>query len=408
MSVITIEPQNSSAYEFHDIVVKECIELYFDKDAIDLNVEDYTTLAQLHVFSFDIFNRHVRSLQDLPLLFPSLRYFSLAYSWFDEAQLSLEDCVILEEMETLRAVDIYADGLPSLAFVERLPYASLRYTERAYLSDDNNLAEASVLGRDFIEDRVTGHVMEYVKVVDGSHVYELIVTDYEHTEDIWYEWNEARIFISERRNDEYFFVDCFDVPGRIPGRCYAHGGLILIDVNFDGQKDILVLQGHFGTQAAVRYACFLNSGETYEINESFSYIMNPTIDEQNMRILSTWRNHSMSHSWAIFSFENGAFIETDRLTEEPEETGGLREEGLGVEIIVWKNTIERFSSGYTETEEYLTSDYTDDEWLIMFYNEDSFWGLLSDKWRTLRNQGHLLDWSLYGNGLDTQIMALIS
>jgi len=250
--------------------------------------------------------------------------------------------------------------------------------------------------------------MEYVKVVDGSHVYELIVTDYKNTDDIWNEWNEAIVFISEKSNDDYYIVEFFDVSGRIPGSCYAHGGLILIDVNFDEQKDILVFQGLFGNQAAAEYACFLSSGETYEPNESFSYIMNPVLDEQNKRILSTWRNHAASHSWAVFSYEKGVFVETDRLTEEPEETGELREDGLGVEIIVWKNTIERFCNGNIETEEYLTSDYTDDEWLSMFYDEDSFWGLYSNKWRTIHNQGYLLDGSLYSEGINTQIVEIIS
>ena len=179
-------------------------------------------------------------------------------------------------------------------------------------------------------------------------------------------------------------------------------------MNFDGQKDILVFQGLFGSQGAARYACFLSTGDTYETNEDFSYIMNPALDEHNKRILSTWRNHAASHSWAMFAYENGVFIETDRMTEEPEVTGDMREDGLGVEIIVWKNTIERFCNGNTETEEYLTSNYTDDEWQSMFYVEDSFWGLYSHKWRTLHNQGQLLDWSLYSSGIDTQIMEIIS
>ena len=96
------------------------------------------------------------------------------------------------------------------------------------------------------------------------------------------------------------------------------------------------------------------------------------------------------------------------MTEEPEVTGDMREDGLGVEIIVWKNTIERFCNGNTETEEYLTSNYTDDEWQSMFYVEDSFWGLYSHKWRTLHNQEQLPDWSLYSSGIDTQIIEIIS
>ena len=199
------EQSKPSFYEFHDIAIKECIEQYFDKDASELTAEDYAALAQLYAFSFDTFNKNIVTLSDLPALFPKLRYVSLGSSWFDEAFLSAEECVVLEEMQSLCAVDIYADGLPSLAFTERLPYVSLRYTEQAYLSDKNNLADLSVLGRDFIENRMTGHIMEYVRVADGSRMYELVVTDYEVTEDIWDEWNETKVFLYLKEETTSFF-----------------------------------------------------------------------------------------------------------------------------------------------------------------------------------------------------------
>lgn len=391
-------------YEFHDAAIKDCIERYFDKSADALTTEDFETLSKLQSFSFDAYGKNVTTLLDLPDLFPELRYVSLAFSWFDEARLSMIDCEILEEMDSLRAVDIYADGLPSLDFVEKLPYVSLRYTEEAYLSDEYNLAEASVLGKKFIGDQVTGHVKEYVKVADGERVYELIVTDFEQADndEIWDSWYEAKILISEKRNGEYYFLNSLDVPGRIGN---VSGGLILADANFDGLKDILISQGHFGAQGLVTYACFLNYDGTYKLCESFSEIPNPALDEQNKKVLSTWRNWAASHSWAMYSYIDGEFIETDRLTQEPEETGEHSEENNGAEI--WKHEVEHISAENTELEIYLTSEYTDDEWIAMFYDESSFWGLYSDKWWTLFNQGTLLDWSLYGDGLDAQIMEII-
>ena len=136
-----LHPSTSSPYEFHDIAIKESIERYFNKAAYELTAEDYAELAQLHSFSFYAFNKNIATLNDLPELFPELRYVGTESAWLNEVHLSAEDCVILEEMQSLRAVDIYADGLPSLAFAERLPYVSIRYTERAYMSDENNLAE---------------------------------------------------------------------------------------------------------------------------------------------------------------------------------------------------------------------------------------------------------------------------
>ena len=125
---------------------------------------------------------------------------------------------------------------------------------------------------------------------------------------------EAKVFISERRMDEYHLLCSFDVQGCGEN---AAGGLILTDVNFDGINDILVCQGHFGAQGMVRYACYLGSNGAFELNESFSEIANPSLDTKNRRVLSTWRNRAASHSWAMYSYISGEFIETDRLTQEP-------------------------------------------------------------------------------------------
>ena len=254
-----------------------------------------------------------------------------------------------------------------------------------------------------------GHIKEYVRVVDGERIYELIVTDHEQPDpnDIWANNFETMVFISEKRNNTYYLLDCLSIPGLMGT---ISGGLILVDVNFDGSKDILVSLGHFGAQGLVRFACYLSSNDTFILNESFSNIPNPSLDVTNNKVLGTMRNWAASHSWMMYSYINGEFIKTDRLTEEPEIWEKMGKDGLGVEVEVWKKTIEHFSNGNIESEIYLTSDYTDEEWIAMFYCEDSFWGLFSDKWRTLYNQGTLLNWSIYGGGLDAdaQIIEIIS
>jgi len=402
-------------YIFQDLAVKYSIERFFDKSADELTADDFYELSKLHSFSLTEHFTPITTLRDLPELFPELRHLHLRIepSRFDEALLSEIDIMVLEEMDTLLAVAINADVLPSLDFTRRLPYVRLRYTEAAVLSDENNLAEASVLGREFIENQMTGSIREYVKVADGERVYELIVSNHEMyggPYDLFSWWHdEAKVFVSEKRNGEYYFLFYHEVTGLVD---MFSRGLILIDVNFDGQKDILVSLGHFGIQGLERFACFLYDNGRYKKSDSFSAIANPSLDVQNKKILSTWRNSSASHSWAMFSYENDVFTETHRLTWQPEETGEYPEGGHGPEIISRRFTIEHFFDGIgdenTITEIYISSDYTDDEWIAMFYDENSFWGLSSDKWYTpVHNHWTLLDWSIYGSGKDIHIMEII-
>ena len=400
---------------FRDEAVKEAVERYFNKSADELAAEDLFELSKLKMFAIESYGRKIDTFDDMPILFPELRYVKLVSLKHDAGKPDETDYKVLEEMAELRAIDIYTDWLPSLDFFHELPYVSIVYTPEMAMSDDNNLAEASVLGRQFVESHIAGNVSEYVKVADGDRVYELIVArgwgNEEWTDSLGvrpardFLLSDVKVFISEYRDEEYHFLESLEVFGRSGN---ISGGLIIADVNFDGHKDILVPQGHFGAQGTVHYACYLSVGGTYALNESFSKIANPSLDFQNRKILSTWRNMAVSHSWAMYSYINGEFVETDRLTSAPEIIGDMSEDGLGYKIEVWNYTSEHYSDGSVESEIHLTSDYTDDEWIALFYDESSFWGLSTDKWRTLYNQGTLLDWSIYGSGVDYQIMEIIS
>jgi hypothetical protein len=240
-------------HDYKDEVVEATIENYMEKSVADMTADDYEHISRQLAFSFDVYNKGVQSLQDVPELFPELRYLKLGYAWSDEARLSESDCELIEQMETLRAVDMLVDGLPTLEFAQRLPYVSLRYMEEAYLPDGGNLSEASVLGGEFIN--IEGNIKEYVKVADGEQTYELFVTDRQRTKaegeyDATY---AAKVFVSEKKDADWQLAKSIDVPGRIDN---ASGGLILADVNFDGSKDVLVALGKFGTQAMVAFLLF--------------------------------------------------------------------------------------------------------------------------------------------------------
>ncbi|MCL2046019.1 MAG: hypothetical protein FWG88_06500 [Oscillospiraceae bacterium] len=384
-------------YTFYDEAIQNAIEMFLDKNAEDFTAADLEYLSGLDEFSFDLYYMHmsITSLRDLPELFVNLRKVKLSYSWFNAVELSESDIAILDGMPQLQSVDIFANGLPSLDFIQKIPYAAIRYTTDAYSSSDNNLATASVLGKEVVESNFDGSIREYVKVTDGDLVYELLVSD-EHIQEEGELINNflvAKVFISEKRDGVYHIIESYPVYGR---NVTASAGLILVDVDFDGNNDILVMQGHFGNQGLVTYDCYLNRGDTYVRNESFSHISNPSHDVLNSKILSVWRNWAASHSWAMYSYINGEFVETDRLTTEPEIYGEMRDDGLGVEVEVWKITIERFYDGMIESDSYFSNEYTDEEWNAMFYQEDSYWGLLSNRWNTLHNQGTMFNGRMYG------------
>jgi hypothetical protein len=391
-----VPPEAPHAFVFQDAGVQEQVERFLDKSADEFSPDDFALLAGLHSFRIDTLGEPVKTLCDLPELFPSLRHIRISCR-------DVTDFEILAQMPSLRAVEIFADYFPSLDFAAGLPYVLLRLE-----NDENasNLAEASVLGRDFIESQVTGCVREYVRVIYDERVYELIVTDYiaESGGGYWDDWLEAKVFVSEKRGDEFELLHTLDIPGRIGN---ASGGLIIADVNFDGRWDILVKQGHFGNQGFVAFSAFIYNDGKYEQNSCFSSISNPAIDVENERILSMWRNWSASHSWAKYTYENGEFVMTDILITSPEEWGERGEGEFNAPIFCWRYEVTQIRNGNSETLVYLSSEFTDDEFAEMFFRESSFWGLSSDRWRTLFNQGSLIDWSIYGGGLDAQITEII-
>jgi|GEM_PF-1200427 len=380
-----------------DSAVLQNVEDFLNKFSHEFTQADFDFLAGLYSFRIASHNEPITSLRVLPELFPALRHIRLSFP----AEQREIDLSALEKMPSLRAVEIDAGFFPNFDFAVGLPYVSLRLR----LEDEgaSNLAGASVLGREFIESRLSGRIREYVRVVYGGRVYELIVSDYVFNGDslrYWDLYHEAKIFVSEKRSGEFEPLHILDIHGRIGN---ATGGLIIADINFDGRRDILVKQGHFGNQGLVNFSAFIYENGEYAPNESFSQIANPAIDAENERILSTWRNWAASHSWAKFVYENGEFVMTDILTTSPEEYG----EGMNAPVFSWRYEVTQIRGGNSETTIYLSSDFPDDEFAEMFFCESSFWGLASDRWRTLFNQGLLIDWSIYGGGLDAQIAEII-
>lgn len=386
-------------YAFYDKTVKEEIGKFFQKDSNALTMEDILSLSDFTAFEF--LHGDIEVLNDLPELFPNLRYFSLGL--YGNAKLSPNNCKILESMSNLRGFSIYTNGIDSIdsmEFSKQLDYVDIQYSEEAYSSESNNLLEITLLGEEFWQNRLKGNIKEYIRATESGWVYELLCTDYDNNLDTMSPLEvgyEAKLLILEKDGEAYHILDLLDVPGRIGN---ASGGLILADVDFDGEDDILVKRGHLGNQGFVTYTCFLKQKNKYILNDEFSRILNPSLDEKNKKILSAWRNWAASHSWAMYSFVDGVFVQTDQLTEEP--CDDSTEDWV-------HNAIKNIGTEFVVSNVYCTKDYSKEEYQSLIYADGSYWGLGTDKWLTLNNQGSYYSAnSIYAStSIDAQVAKII-
>lgn len=99
---------------------------------------------------------------------------------------------------------------------------------------------------------------------------------------------------------------------------YRTDWFALEDINFDGNKDIILDCGEFGNQALhYEFGWIWNpKEENYQLAESYLTIENPSTDQKQKVIRSNWRNSADSHGWAIYQYEDGEFVMRSRLTED--------------------------------------------------------------------------------------------
>jgi hypothetical protein len=152
-------------------------------------------------------------------------------------------------------------------------------------------------------------------------------------------------------------------------------GLHVTDVNFDGYKDVIILNCFHGAHSNTWYDCWLwNAAKsTFEPSKSFAQICNPALDSENKRIYSTGGSGAGYHDWYIYRFINGEFVVSNSLSFEyvyDYEADGYA--GLKIIEMALKN-------GKLETvnEEMLDPSTTVDG--TKYYN-DEFWQLSHPRW----------------------------
>lgn len=95
------------------------------------------------------------------------------------------------------------------------------------------------------------------------------------------------------------------------------GKIDFVDVDFDGNKDLLIYKGGFGNQGADIYDCFLwnDNKHQFKIAPSYSYILNPSIDNRQKCIYSFSRENASSYVNVKYKFQNGEFRAISTLKE---------------------------------------------------------------------------------------------
>lgn len=152
-------------------------------------------------------------------------------------------------------------------------------------------------------------------------------------------------------------------------------GLHVTDVNFDGYKDVIILNCFHGAHGNSWYDCWLwnNNEMKFEHSESFVEICNPALDPINQCIYSTGGAGASYHRWDIYKFIDGEFVVSNSLSFESmfdSDSGTF----LGIQV-----TEEALVDGKLQT---VHSEVIKDaeSFYETKYNDDPLWQLSHPHW----------------------------
>lgn len=223
--------------------------------------------------------------------------------------------------------------------------------------------------------------------------YELVISQADEDEDYV---RDVKVFVSKLEDETYVLMQVLEDKLH-DGDAWDSEGLHLVDVNFDGEKDILVQNGHYGNQGTEYYSCYLYHNGSYQQCDSFSEIPNASVDAQNQYMLGSWRNSAASHGYGIYLFENGRYRLWRMLTLEflPDETA--EDEG---DRVLWldeeydgDNVSLMNIENATITEQFsIEADYESDIVQEKFLGPESFWKLDDyDRWNSFHPRDEVIE-----------------
>jgi hypothetical protein len=162
-------------------------------------------------------------------------------------------------------------------------------------------------------------------------------------------------------------------------------GLHVTDVNFDGYKDVIILNCFAGAHGNSWYDCWLwdTKASTFVQSKSFVEICNPALDPVKKCIYSTGGSGASVRGYSIYKFINGKFVISNDLEFEWKYDGDGNSLGLYVkeEMLVggkMKTVNDTILPGETPIDK--TSYYNDDLWQLSNPRWYGIGGHISDEW----------------------------
>lgn len=243
--------------------------------------------------------------------------------------------------------------------------------------DSITLSEEILTAQVTLSEILSGNPIIYDRFRIDGWIFEWLISDY-YDEDNWF-LEDGVLLVSRESVAEDLQVIPVKAEGGYATWVSVKNKFEYIDVNFDDIPDLLICTGHHGNQGVLTYYCFLQTENGFVESPTFTDIPNPSIDVEHKLILGQWRNSAASHSWAEYKCRNNEYMMERELREELEWDSDE-------EIWVWKVNGEEIGRSSE-----LSMLEIDD----LIYNENSEWGIAGDRWRTIYNNGSIIDYSIY-------------
>ncbi|MGL5436129.1 MAG: XAC2610-related protein [Lachnospiraceae bacterium] len=134
-----------------------------------------------------------------------------------------------------------------------------------------------------------------------------------------YEWSTGFVTgleIHDENNTSILSIDFTEEGCPIYFNMMDTMGLHVTDVNFDGYKDVIILNTFHGAHSNSWYDCWLWDAETvsFKYSQSFAEICNPAIDNDKQCIYSSSGSGAGGNSYFIYRFIDDEFVVTNNLT----------------------------------------------------------------------------------------------